>query len=89
MVPPFPGQASSLPITWASARAACFSPGYNIAGLQPSESASELLRHDKCTCFRGQVDSLNFRNDFLRTVSNLRYECEPTVEIQLLASAAA
>ena len=29
-------------ITWASARGARFSPGYTIAGLQPSESAYDL-----------------------------------------------
>jgi hypothetical protein len=31
-----------LPITWASARMARFSPGYNIAGLQPSDSVYDL-----------------------------------------------
>src|SRR4030095_15428527 len=39
---PYRAQASWLPITWASARGARFSPGYNIAGLQPSESAYDL-----------------------------------------------
>src|SRR4030095_7981944 len=39
---PFRAQDSLLPIPWASARHARFSPGYNIAGLQPSESAYDL-----------------------------------------------
>src|SRR4030095_15254025 len=42
MCRPFRAQASLLPITWASARGARFSPGYNIAGLQPFESAYDL-----------------------------------------------
>ena len=36
-----------VPVTWASARRARFSPGYNIAGLQPSESAYDLSHLDK------------------------------------------
>ena len=54
---PFRAQAFCLPITWASARGARFSPGYNIAGLQPSESAYDLSHLgkvlDKVTCSPG------------------------------------
>jgi hypothetical protein len=42
MVPPFQGSGLLVTITWASARGARFSPGYNISGLQPSESAYDL-----------------------------------------------
>jgi hypothetical protein len=45
MVSPFQGSGLLLPITWASARVARFSPGYNIAGLQPCRASADRAHH--------------------------------------------
>jgi hypothetical protein len=39
---PYRARVSCVDFTWACARVARFSPGYNISGLQPSESAYDL-----------------------------------------------
>src|SRR5687768_8462576 len=45
MFQPFRPCLHGTTLSWASARRTCFSPGYNIAVLQPFKKPSSQLRH--------------------------------------------